>query len=191
MGRLLTSPELNRGFWNITLANEELRSEFESLVRAGATPDSYALKVRTAPEQLQITAITKMRNATTVELSWAGRLAETYQIPLDRAVLKNNLIATQSFLENLGNASKLDNDYLWKNVDAESVCNFFERFSIVEDLKKLNLTLISSYIRKLVSDYDELSSWNICLKSVTNEEDRKSTRLNSSHIQKTRMQSSA
>lgn len=167
--RLFTSPELNRWFCHITLANEELHSEFEALDRAGGTPDSYALKVRTAPEQLQITALTKMRTSTIVELSWAGRLAETYQIPLDRGILKKNLITTQSFLESLGETSKKGEDYLWQNVNAESICGFFEKFNIVEDLKKLNLTLISNYIRKLVNDYGELSSWNVCLKSVNNE----------------------
>lgn len=166
--RLFTSEELNRWFCHITLANEELRAEFDALARAGATPDSYALKVRTAPEQLQITALTKMRSATNVRLSWTGRLVETYQIPLDRNILKRNLITTQSFLEDLTDISRKDDDYLWRDVSPETVCSYFEKFNIVEDLKKVNLTLISSYIRKLVGDYGELTSWNVCLKSVKN-----------------------
>lgn len=170
--RLFTSEELNRWFCHVTLASEELRSEFDALARVGATPDSYALKVRTAPEQLQITALTKMRSATNVQLSWAGRLVETYQIPLNRDILKRNLITTQSFLEELGVVISVGDDYLWRKISPEVICSYFEKFNIVEDLKKVNLTLISNYIRKLFNDYGELTSWNVCLKSVKNNDNK-------------------
>ncbi|OIP82243.1 MAG: endonuclease [Porphyromonadaceae bacterium CG2_30_38_12] len=179
--RLFTSPELNKWFCHITLANDELRAEFDALARANATPDSYALKVRTAPEQLQITAVSKMRNADTIQLSWAGRLVETYQLPLDKNVIHRNLISTQNFLESLGAPSPIDKrnylrskegEYLWSNVSPDDICDFFSKFKVADDLKKVNLTLILNYIKKLNSSFGELSSWRVSLKSVKNENDK-------------------
>ncbi len=171
--RLFTSPELNKWFCHITLANEELRAEFDALARANATPDSYALKVRTAPEQLQITAVSKMRNADTVQLSWAGRLVETYQLPLDKNVIHRNLISTQNFLENLGNPLPVNQgDSLWSNVSPDDICDFFAKFKVAEDLKKVNLTLILNYIKKMNSSFGELSSWRVCLKNNKDENEK-------------------
>jgi len=171
--RLFTSPELNKWFCHITLANEELRAEFDALARANATPDSYALKVRTAPEQLQITAVSKMRNADTIQLSWAGRLVETYQLPLDKNVIHRNLITTQNFLENLGNPLPVNQgDSLWSNVSPDDICDFFSKFKVAEDLKKVNLTLILNYIKKMNSSFGELSSWRVCLKNNKDEKEK-------------------
>lgn len=171
--RLFTSPELNKWFCHITLANEELRAEFDALARANATPDSYALKVRTAPEQLQITAVSKMRNADTIQLSWAGRLVETYQLPLDKNVIHRNLISTQNFLENLGNPLSINQgDSLWSNVSPDDICDFFSKFKVAEDLKKVNLTLILNYIKKMNSSFGELSSWRVCLKNNKDEKEK-------------------
>ncbi len=171
--RLFTSPELNKWFCHITLANEELRAEFDALARANATPDSYALKVRTAPEQLQITAVSKMRNADTVQLSWAGRLVETYQLPLDKNVIHRNFISTQNFLENLGGPLPINQgDYLWSNVSPDDICDFFAKFKVAEDLKKVNLTLILNYIKKMNSSFGELSSWRVCLKNNKDEKEK-------------------
>lgn len=74
--RLFTSRELNEWFCHITLASEELRSEFEYMSDvAGSTPEQYALRVRTHPGVLQISASNKIRRAVNVDLfSWAGRL---------------------------------------------------------------------------------------------------------------------
>lgn len=78
--RLFTSNELNEWYRHITLASDELREEFRYLAESGGTPENYALKVRTHPGQLQITSISKMRHTKNIQVSWAGRLVETYQL---------------------------------------------------------------------------------------------------------------
>lgn len=63
--RLFTSRELNEWFCHITHASEELKEEFDYMTDvAGSTPEQYALKVRTHPGVLQISATNKMRSAT-------------------------------------------------------------------------------------------------------------------------------
>ena len=77
--RIATPPfdSVNEWFCHITLASEELRSEFEYMSDvAGSTPEQYALRVRTHPGVLQISASNKIRRAVNVDISWAGRLVE-------------------------------------------------------------------------------------------------------------------
>ena len=85
--RLFTSSELNEWYRHITLASEELREEFSYLYEVGGTPEDYALRVRNHPGVLQITSLAKMRYASTIEVSWAGRLVETYQLLKDKEIL--------------------------------------------------------------------------------------------------------
>ncbi|MDD4847851.1 MAG: Z1 domain-containing protein [Bacteroidales bacterium] len=160
--RLFTSAELNEWFRHITIASEELRSEFNYLAESGGTPDNYALKVRTHPGCLQITSISKMRYTKQVEVSWAGRLIETYQLPMDKGKKKTNLIATDNLLTSIGSPEPKGNNYLWRNVSPDDICDYFAKFKVADGLKKVNLDLISSYIHDLVAQ-GELTSWRVVL----------------------------
>lgn len=163
--RLFTSSELNEWFRHITMASEDLREEFDAMWSAKATPEKYALKVRTHPGQLQITAITKMRNVDRIQVSWSGRLVETYKLLTDKDIIRKNLIATQNFLLKLGNPAeppKHSKDFLWSNVSPEDVLKFFSEFTIAPELAKVDLTLISNFVRKL-NQSKELLSWRVAL----------------------------
>jgi hypothetical protein len=160
--RLFTSEELNEWFRHITIASEELRSEFDYLANINGTPDDYALKVRNSPGQLQITSISKMRYTKNLEVSWAGRLIQTYQLPMDKGIKKKNLVATDNFLASLGVYESKENNYLWRNVSPEDICDFFAKFKVADSLKKVDLDLISNYIQDLVRE-GELTSWRVVL----------------------------
>lgn len=166
--RLFTSSELNEWFRHITMASEDLREEFDAMWNAKATPEKYALKVRTHPGQLQITAITKMRNVDRIQVSWSGRLVETYQLPTDKGVIHKNLVATQDFLSKLGiPLIKGSNDYLWLKVSPIDVLKFFSEFTVPPQLTKVDLTLISNFIRKL-NQAGELGAWSVALMNKAN-----------------------
>jgi hypothetical protein len=166
--RLFTSSELNEWFRHITMASEELREDFDTMWMAKATPEKYALKVRTHPGQLQITAITKMRNVDRVLISWSGRLVETYQLPTNKGIIHKNLVATQDFLSKLGVPKvKGSNDYLWTNVLPIDVLKYFSEFTVAPQLAKVDLTLVSNFIRKLNQE-KELRSWRVVLMNKNN-----------------------
>jgi hypothetical protein len=166
--RLFTSSELNEWFRHITMASEDLREEFDAMWNIKATPEKYALKVRTHPGQLQITAITKMRNVDRIQVSWSGRLVETYQLPTDNGIIRKNLLATQNFLSKLGEpVVKESNDYLWSNVLPADILKFFSEFSVASQLAKVDLTLISNFIRKL-NQAGEFNSWRVALMNKAN-----------------------
>lgn len=168
--RLFTSPELNEWFRHITLASEELRDEFNYLAESGQTPEQYALKVRQHDGALQITAINKMRNTRQIEVSWAGKLRETYQLPMDKGLKQRNLIATQELIDTLGTPEPKENNkgnYLWRNVSPEDICTYFTAFNVAKSLKKVNLELICDYIKNLVQQ-GELTSWRVVLMNKAN-----------------------
>ena len=160
--RLFTSNELNEWYRHITLASEELREEFRYLAESGGTPENYALKVRSHPGQLQITSVTKMRYTNRVEVSWAGRLIETYQLLRNKGDKKANLVATDDFLNSLGNYKQAGKDYLWTNVTADMVCDYFTRFRLPKSLTKVPMDRICEYIRDLNRE-GELTSWSVAL----------------------------
>lgn len=167
--RLFTSGELNGWFRHITMASEDLREEFDAMWTVKATPEKYALKVRTHPGQLQITAITKMRNVDRIQVSWSGRLVETYQLSTDRGGIRKNMVATQNLLERLGNPAVGGdgNDYLWKNVPPADILKYFSEFRVADQLAKVDLALISNFICKLNLE-GELDSWSVALMSKAN-----------------------
>lgn len=160
--RLFTSPELNEWYRHITMASEELKSEFRYLAESNQTPDTYALKVRTHPGCLQITALNKMRYTKHIEVSWAGRLIETYQLPMDKGIKKRNLVATDDFIDSLLDREIKGNNYLWRNVSPDDICDFLSKFKVANSLKKVDLDMICKYIQDLVNR-NELTSWSVAL----------------------------
>lgn len=162
--RLFTSSELNEWFRHITVASEELRDEFDYLANSGSTPENYALKVRTHPGVLQITATNKMRNATQVQVSWSGRLVETYQLPMDRGLQNQNIVSTINLFNQLGNPERKGSHYLWKDINASVICDYFSKFNLPQSLQKVNLSYINDFINDLVRN-GELTSWRVVLLS--------------------------
>ncbi len=170
--RLYTSSELNEWFRHVTIANEELRDEFSYLASAEATPDKFGLKVRSHPGVLQITSVAKMRYSNQMQVSWAGRLIETYQLPMDKGDLRRNYVATDNFLNRLSipetgpndNYPYLSPNYLWRNVSSEEVLSYFAEFKVSDNLTKFDMSRLSEFITKLNAD-GELNTWNVALMS--------------------------
>lgn len=167
--RLFTSRELNEWFCHITQASEELREEFDYMSDvAGSTPEQYALKVRTHPGVLQISATNKMRSAITVQISWAGRLVESYEFKKDISIIDNNLRNTQKFISGIpANFVPKPNAFVWYDIPAEQVINFFEGIQSVENLKKAEPRKIIEFITTQLRN-GELTDWRIALMSKPN-----------------------
>jgi hypothetical protein len=165
--RLFTSEELNEWFMHITIASEELLSEFDYLASINGTPEDYSLKVRNSPGQLQVTSVSKMRYTKQLEVSWAGRLIQTYQLPMDKGKKKSNLLATDNFICSLGDYERKGKEYnyLWRNVSPDDICNYFSNFKVADNLKQVDLDLICQFIKDSVKE-NELTSWRVVLKNI-------------------------
>ncbi len=182
--RLFTSRELNEWFCHITHASEELREEFDYMSDvAGSTPEQYALKVRTHPGVLQISATNKMRSATTVQISWAGRLVESYEFKKDVVVIDNNFKNTQKFIATLPSGSVTKpNAFVWYDIPADQVINFFEGMQSVENLKKAEPRKLIQFISGQLHN-NELTDWRIALMTKPKPKNNSSIEVNGKKVQ--------
>jgi hypothetical protein len=167
--RLFTSRELNEWFCHITHASQELREEFDYMADvAGSSPEEYVLKVHNHPGVLQISATNKLRSATTVHVSWSGRLVESYELKKDIDAIENNIRNTQRFLSNLpSNFFEKRNSYLWYDIPAENVVSFLNGFQSIENLKAYNPHNLVRFIDRQLRN-NELTHWRVALMSKSN-----------------------
>lgn len=164
--RLFTSRQLNEWFCHITHASEELRNEFDYMSdTVGATPEKYALRVRTHPGVLQISASNKIRRATTITISWAGRLVESYEFSKNPVTVKNNYDAAIEFIKGLPYDQEVKKgSYLWKDIPYSNVRFFLDKFRLSENLKAADPSNLLSFIDVQVSN-QELTKWRIVVMS--------------------------
>jgi hypothetical protein len=164
--RLFTSRQLNEWFCHITNASEELRNEFDYMSdTVGATPEQYALKVRTHPGVLQISASNKIRRATTVTVSWAGRLVESYEFSKSHAIVRSNYDATVNFIKDLPSNYQLkDKSYLWKDIRYSMIRSFLEKIKLSENLKAADPSNLLRFIDVQVGN-GELTDWSVAVMS--------------------------
>jgi len=181
--RLFTSRELNEWFCHITLASEELREEFDYMSDiAGSTPEQYALKIRTSQDGLMISEINKMRNAITVQISWAGRLVESYEFKKEIPVIDNNLSTLKNFISKLPpNHQEKENALLWFDIPALQVISFFEGIQSIENLKKAEPKKIIQFINAQLKN-NELTDWRIALMSKPNANNKTALNINGNEI---------
>jgi hypothetical protein len=164
--RLFTSRQLNEWFCHITHASEELRNEFDYMSdTVGATPEQYALKVRTHPGVLQISASNKIRRATTVTVSWAGRLVESYEFQKKDDIISSNLQATKAFINQLSGSPEIRKDnYLWFDVNVENIKSLLQGFRLSENLKRADPINLIRFINLQVAN-NELTEWSVAIMS--------------------------
>lgn len=169
--RIYLSPELIEWFQHITLADEELRQEFKYMAEAGSTPDSFRLKVRNHPGNLQITSAGKMRNGIKMCVSWAGRLAETYQLSMNRRDIVGNFDATCKLVSRLFSVGEVEGvkgnrSYLWRKIPSSIVTEFLRSYTTPESLRKVDLELIVNYIES-AQTRNELIDWSVIIMNKT------------------------
>ena len=167
--RLFTSRELNEWFCHITHASEELREEFDYMSDvAGSTPEQYALRVRTHPGVLQISATNKLRSAVTVQVTWAGRLVESYEFRKDLGVIAGNLQTARNFIRSLPmEFSTPHNNFLWYGITADRIIDFLNNIRTLENLKAYDPQNLIRFINMQLPN-DELTSWSVALMSKRN-----------------------
>jgi hypothetical protein len=164
--RLFTSRELNEWFCHIAHASEELREEFDYMADvAGSTPEQYALKVRTHPGVLQISATNKLRSAVTVQITWAGRLVESYEFKKDPEIIRHNIQSARRFIAGLpDNYRKVNNNLLWFDIQPHKILEFLGSLKTLENMKAYDPQNLVRFINLQLTN-NELTSWRVALMS--------------------------
>ncbi|TGD81696.1 Z1 domain-containing protein [Hymenobacter wooponensis] len=165
--RLFTSPEIISWYRHITLATEELRQEFDRMVRIGSTPEKYGLKIRSKPGVLQVTAANRMRGAWPLQLSFAGELMETYAFPRHNPdFIRANYTAAYNMVAGLGTPKPIGNQrHAWRDVPAEVVINFLLAYRTLQ--RNIEPVKLTDYISKQQPD-GRLTNWTVILMEADN-----------------------
>ena len=165
--RLFTTSTLIGWYRHIALAEAELRREFDYMVGAKLTPLDYGLRVRTHPEGMIVTALNKMCHSQTLELSWAGVLVQTTQLPKDGRIAAN-LAATTALLTGLGepNSGVGRDTRVWRGVPAATVAKFIESLQYPPESARASGPQLAAFIRKQAGKQPaELIDWTVALVS--------------------------
>lgn len=129
--RIYTSGILISWYKHIALADRELRMEFVKMFAAKQTPIEYGLKVRSHPQGLRITALSKMRRGTKRMLTFASQLVQTTKF--EQATIAENFQCLERFAEGLGGLSRhpKQKNYLMKrDVSRAAVRDLIANLSI-------------------------------------------------------------
>jgi hypothetical protein len=165
--RLFTTRTLIGWYRHIALAEAELRREFDYMVAARLTPLDYGLRVRTHPEGMVVTAMNKMCHSQKLELSWAGVLVQTTQLPKDERIAVN-LAATEALLAPLGApaAGAERETRIWRGVRAAMVARFVEALRFPPEAARASGPQLAEFIRKQTGKVPmELTTWTVALVS--------------------------
>lgn len=170
--RLYTTAELSEWFGHIADAAEELREEFDLMAASGATPREYGLKVQSHPV-LMVTSHLKLRSAKNLMLSFSGQLLETISLFRDPAILGHNLDTASRLIGGMRNP-EVDpirvragtrqqwKGYLWHDVSAEDVVEFFSSYRSHDKAYKVNSSLLAEFINSMTA-IEELTKWTVAL----------------------------
>lgn len=146
---------------------EDLREEFKVLEYHKLTPRDYGLKVQTHPEKLLVTAINKMYNADDFVLStsYATSLFEVKALDTDKLSIQHNQNVLSQLFDKLGCPKKLEEGFLWKNVDVTFVLDFVKKYKVfISERNEIDSLL--EYIQ--MGENKELEKWDIYFPSNGN-----------------------
>lgn len=167
--RLFTSRELNEWFCHITNASEELREEFDYMSDvAGATPEQYALSVQTHPGVLQVSASNKLRAAVNIQISWSGRLVESYEFKKDKLSMQANFEAYKKFTDSLPSEfTSKKNGYLWYDIHPQIILEFLNNYKALDNLKRADPRKLIQFLNKKI-EQNECLNWRVAVMSKKN-----------------------
>jgi len=173
--RLYTTSDLNEWFVHITQAAEELRREFIHMNTIGGTPKDYGLKVASHPTML-VTSRVKMRNATEVQISFAGAVQETVNFGRSPANIRSNFLAAESLLDVLGVPTETSPERarnggephrwkgarLWSKVSGKRIISFLRDYRTHESAISVNSRMMADFIENQIGR-GELTEWTVAL----------------------------
>lgn len=171
--RLYTTEELVEWFGHIADASEELREEFDTMAESGAIPRDYGLRVQSHPVLL-VTSPLKMRTAKNLQLSFSGDLLETVSMHNDGTILDHNLDTANKLIAACGAPDETNpkrirgsqeqqwEGFLWNDVPADHIAEFFESFITHPKARKVNSALLRDFVRSMAVA-NELTSWTVAL----------------------------
>lgn len=146
--RLYTTEDLRDFYSHITLATDELRQEFDLMADRGLTPREFGLRVRSHPAGLVITAANKMRNGTTMTVSYSSGISETISFERSPDVNGRNHDRFDRFIASLGSKKRSRaGNRSWNGIRGEVIADLLSEITVHPGSRKARSDYIAKYIR--------------------------------------------
>lgn len=163
--RMWVTKTLKTQFRFLAGVEEQIRDEIRRYEDEGLIPAQVPVRVRAHPA-LAITAVSKMRHARDLKMSYSGQRPQTILFRTDDSWLRHNFDATKAILERElaagGNVVDGKNKSVIKDVPAEAIIGFIEDYQFHEGSSELRSDTLTGYI-KAQNAYGELKNWNIAV----------------------------
>lgn len=159
--RLFTTESLINWYRHVTMATEEMRSDFDEMAANNMRPEDYQLKVRTHPGMLMITSLTKMRDHEKIQVGFSGKLLQTYAFK--KKDVRANYHDFTYLVSRLSNptvkkVNEKPSTVLWKGVDSSFVLDFLSTYR--NDY--LRLDVVRAYIDKQ-NEIGVFDKWSVAI----------------------------
>jgi hypothetical protein len=152
----------------ISMATDELRSEFRRMRAQDRTPEDFGLKVRAHPDALMVTARNKMRNSQIVErvISLRCQSLETPHLKSNENIVRANAITVERFIRSVRDEgfaqeeSALRNP-LWRGVPGRLISHLLRGF----DVHPQNVSFQAPDLADFIETTNELRlrQWDVVL----------------------------
>jgi hypothetical protein len=169
--RMWVTPTLKTQFRFLAGVEEQIREEIRRYEDEGLIPAQVPVRVQTNPALgLAITAVSKMRGARDLKMSYSGQRPQTILFKTDPAWLQQNLDAAKTLIrEQVADGSDvLDrrNRLVLRDVPVDAILKFLDKggYQFHESNTELQRDTVTGYI-KSQNEYGELTEWNIAIVS--------------------------
>jgi hypothetical protein len=167
--RLYATQDLVEDFADITVAAEELYASFEELAQLGdKTPRDFALKVRSHPGRLKVTAAQKSQGAIVTDLNYSGTISETTVFNRTSNVLDTNkkqLMELLPHLVELDDSGLVDSSYSVYQTGLDPILNFLDGYLAHKSNYRVQPQALLDYIRSRQTGEPELTTWHVLIAS--------------------------
>ncbi len=166
-------------------AVNDLKEQFSRMKVEGKKPRDFGLAVKESPDTLEtmmlVTSRNKMKNAILLErsLNYSGRYVDTSKLFVDKEKNLKNRSLILDFTEKIKQSgiilTKVNNRYIFKDVNKHLVSKLISQLNITVENKKFNKEALSSFIDTTDSFFkidvviangddttDENMKWNFC-----------------------------
>lgn len=167
--RIWMPQELVEDFRFLALVEADMRREIEIMASQLQSPKEIGLRIRSHPGRLEITAKAKMQNAEEVNLSFSGRMQQTFILhESDPDVLRGNLSALAKLISGIGGDLLVDQrpsgtaDWLARDVPPKLVENFLAQHQVhdkQESLSRRRIELMQKWLREAAPR----TRWNVAI----------------------------
>jgi len=183
--RVYLTEDLRDVLSQISGLDEEVRGQIDILqTRPDITPDKYPIYLRSFPG-LMVTNKTRMKESSeTYSLRYDNHSLGVKVIKKSNNKknkeyfdeLINKLDRDPDFVNNLRSENKyslkknslknnFSDDLIWRNVNFKIILDFFSKYIAHSGNLKINMEAFVKYINMKVDKYNELTKWNVVLKS--------------------------